>query len=496
MAFDVLSIPKRFYKTFANLRTGIILLILVVIAAALGTFILQRPTTELSKIQAAYSPQTLQLLDRLGLTDVFHSWWFITLLTLVSFSIVFVSLERFPNAWRYYARPYRKTDPHFRAATQYKVELPIRNADQGLNAAERALRKLHWPVQRITGEDGASLYSEKRRFSVMAVYVIHASLLLIFAGGIIDGFFGYAGFISLHKGQTGNVIELRTGGNKTLPFGVKCYSAGQENYADGSPKKWWSNLGIVDNGKETAKKEIVVNDPLVYKGLRFFQASYWIDNKKIDALRLSAVDAAGASRPIELFMNQPVELDPNTSVALADYISDAFIRDGQVFRRSDGIENIAFGLDVTDRATGATTRIWLLPVQRAIVGGDNLSYTFVGPTSGKDIDFSAVTGLEVAHEPGQWVVWTGCVLMVLGLFVAFYMVHMRLWVTAVPNANGGLMLWIGGAANKNKDRFEQKFHEVVTEIRDELGQPKDTLAAPRSAHEQNEEREAVLAGVR
>ena len=38
MAFDVLSIPKRFYKTFPNLRTGIVLLILVVIAAAIGNF--------------------------------------------------------------------------------------------------------------------------------------------------------------------------------------------------------------------------------------------------------------------------------------------------------------------------------------------------------------------------------------------------------------------------------------------------------------------------
>ena len=51
MAFDVLSIPKRFYKTFSNLRTGIVLLILVVIAAAMGTFILQRPASDVSKLQ-------------------------------------------------------------------------------------------------------------------------------------------------------------------------------------------------------------------------------------------------------------------------------------------------------------------------------------------------------------------------------------------------------------------------------------------------------------
>ena len=492
MAFNLLSIPKRFYKTFSNLRTGIVLLILVVIAAAMGTFVLQRPVTDASKLQAAYSAQTLQLLDRFGLTDVFHSWWFLTLLTLVSLSIVFVSVERFPNAWRFYARPYRKTDTSFRAANPYKTELPIKSAELGLNAAERALNKLHWPVQRITNADGTSLYCEKHRFSVMAVYVIHASLLLIFAGGIIDGFFGFGGFISLRKGQTGNVIELRAGGQKTLPFSVKCYSAGQENYADGSPKKWWSKLAVIDDGKEVASKEIVVNDPLVYKGLRFFQASYWIDSKKVDALRLTAVSTTGASRPIEFSMNQPVDLDPTTSVTLTEYISDAFVRNGQVFKKSDGIENVAFALDVMDRASGATSRVWLLPAQGATVGGENLSYKFLGPASAKDIDFPAVTGLEVSHEPGQWLVWAGSVLMVCGLFVAFYMVHMRLWLAAVPNKEGQLVLWVGGAANKNKDRFEQKFQQVITEIRNEL---KNTPAAARSAQTEPQA-EPELAGVK
>src|SRR5450755_525151 len=65
MAFAVLSIPKRIYRTLANLRTGVVLLILVVIASALGTFVLQRPVTEPDKLQAAYSPQTLRWLDRL-----------------------------------------------------------------------------------------------------------------------------------------------------------------------------------------------------------------------------------------------------------------------------------------------------------------------------------------------------------------------------------------------------------------------------------------------
>ena len=293
MAFSVLSIPKRIHKTFANLRTGVVLLILVVIASALGTFVLQRPVTDADKLTRAYSPATLLWLDRLSLTDVFHAWWFMLLLTLVSLSIVLVSIDRFPNAWRFYARPYRKTDSHFRSGLASKVELPIRDAEQGLNAAERALKKLRWPVERVAYKKEPALYCEQHRFSVMAVYVIHASLLLIFCGGIIDGIFGYNGFMQLQRGQQVNQIELRNGAKKTLPFSIKCYGAGQENYADGSPKKWWSKLAVIQDGKEVQTKEIVVNDPLVHRGLRFYQASFGMTGN-LDALKLLATPASGS----------------------------------------------------------------------------------------------------------------------------------------------------------------------------------------------------------
>ncbi len=105
-----------------------------------------------------------------------------------------------------------------RRASQRKSSCPSANAEDGLNAAERALKKSGWPVERIADRNEPSLYSERHRFSVMAVYIVHASLLLIFAGGIIDGVFGYSGFMALQTGQTSNVIELRTGGTKQIPF--------------------------------------------------------------------------------------------------------------------------------------------------------------------------------------------------------------------------------------------------------------------------------------
>jgi cytochrome c biogenesis protein len=479
MAFSLLSIPKRIHQTLANLRTGIVLLLLVVAASALGTFILQRPVTEPEALSRAYSPQTLRWLDRLTLTDVFHAWWFITLLTLVSTSIVLVSIDRFPNAWRFYARPYRKTDSHFRGALPDKVELPVRNADEGLNAAERALKKLGWPVERIEEKNESSLYSERHRFSVMAVYIVHASLLLIFAGGIVDALFGYNGFLTLQTGQQSNFIELRTGAKRQIPFSIKCYDAGQENYADGSPKRWWSKLGVEQNGKEITTKEIAVNDPLVYKGLRFYQASFGTDGN-VDGLKLLVTPESGADREVTLRLNQPLKLDANTSVTLAQYIPDFFIRDNQVFKRSDDPENPAFRLQVKNAATGEEVTNWLMPAYNAAAQGPQLNYSFAY----RDMQMGHFTGLAVSHEPGQWLVWGGCLLMGLGLAVAFYMVHARLWIVAVPDAKGRLVLWIGGQANKNRDRFEQKFNDVVETIRTEL---KAARAASYAAREKEPE---------
>jgi cytochrome c biogenesis protein len=78
------------------------------------------------------------------------------------------------------------------------------------------------------------------------------------------------------------------------------------------------------------------------------------------------------------------------------------------------------------------------------------------------------TGLEVSHEPGQWAVWAGVVLMAIGLTFVFYVVHMRFWVVTVQDASGSLSLWIGGTANRNRDAFEIKFKHVVEQIQEEL----------------------------
>ena len=464
MAGIIRSASRKIWQTLSAIKTGVILLILVVITSAAGTVILQRPVTDADDMQRAYSPQMLRVLDVLSLTDVFHAWWFLLLMTLVSLSIIAASIQRFPNAWRFFARPYKSTDETFRKALPMQAQIPIPHEEAGLMAAERALRKMRVAPERIVGQSRFSLFGERNRISEMAVYIVHASLLLIFLGGIVDGLMGWRGFVALTRGQQSGQVEAQNKKIHFLPFQVRCDGAGQENYADGSPKKWWSDLTVMEEGRDVLHKQIVVNEPLVYRGIRFYQASYG-STGKVDKLVLDATPTNGSepAKEIALGADAAVQLDSDTTVRMAEFIPDYVVRDGQVYSRSTQVENPAAHLIVESKKSGKAVNFWL-PAIPGFAENATSPYQF----EAKDLKMGYFTGLEVSHEPGQWAVWAGVVLMGLGLGVVFYMVHMRFWIVPVCDARGQLVLWVGGAANKNKEAFEHRFCKLVEEIKKEL----------------------------
>jgi cytochrome c biogenesis protein len=471
MAVDLPALVRKTWQKFASIKTGVVLLILVVIFSAAGTIVLQRPITEPDEMQNAYSPQALRILDAVGLTDVFHAWWFLGLMLLVSVSIVAASIDRFPNSWRYFSRPYKYPDESFRRALHPQKSLAIADEESGLVAAERALHSLGYKPERVIREDHFSIFAERSRVSEMAVYIVHASLLLIFFGAIVDGVWGWRGTLNLNEGQTSNLVELRDGATRTLPFALRCDAAGQENYKDGTPKKWWSKLAVVENGRDVQKKEIVVNDPLLYSGVRFYQASYG-PNGKVDKLMLVATpsNGSGEKREIGLAVNDTVPLDADTTVRFAEFLPDYAVRDGQVYRKSNQLENPAAHLVVTskiagEKTAGKTFDVWFPPMDE-VADNSKAPYQF----QATDLKMGHFTGLQVSHEPGQWGVWSGVVLLGIGLAFVFYVVHMRFWAVPVQDdvRTGKYSLWIGGSANRNRDAFEQRFNDLADLVEEEL----------------------------
>ncbi len=430
------SASRKIWQTLSSIKTGVVLIILVVIFSAAGTVILQRPMTDADDMQRAYSPAMLRFLDVTGLTDVFHTRWFVALLILVSLCIIAASVQRFPNAWRFFARPYKSPDESFRKALPTHAQILVPDEEQGLSAAERAFRHLGMKTERIVRTNSFSLFSERSRISEMAVYMVHASLLLIFLGFIVDSLYGWRGFLMLTPGTTSNQIELKDGTQRTIPFSIRCDGTGEET---------------------------------------FYQASYGRTGK-LDRLILNAIPAngtKGAPQEISLALNQTVALDTDTSVQLVEFIPDFVVQDGRVYARSKDIANPAVHMIVTSKKANTSVNVWL-PEIPGIAENVSSPYTF----DPKDLKTGIFTGLQVSHEPGQWAVWAGVVLMAIGLTFVFYVVHMRFWVVPVLDARGRTMLWIGGTANRNRDAFEIKFKNVVEKIQKEM---KFGIVAPAPA---------------
>jgi cytochrome c biogenesis protein len=462
------SLWTKIYQTLASVRTGIFLIIVVGVFSAIGTVILQRPTSEPSELQRAYSPETLMWLDRLGLTDIFHVWWFLVLLCMFCTCLIFVSVDRWPNAWKVYANPVRFATAPFRASLPQSVKIPVKDGPAALSVAERIMGRFGFKAETVTENGATGVFAERQKFAVFAVYFVHFSLLCIFAGYIVDGTVGYRGNIMVPEGQALGQITLRDnrGGEskKALPFLIRCDAAGEDTYADGSPKKWWSKLALIENGKEVASKMIIVNDPFVYKGIRIYQSSMGQSSTPKTLVFQATPARAGAPEQVEVPLNGKTTLSDGESLSILRWVPDYYIQDNEVYKKSDEPENPAVQLGLTN-AKGETKKLWILYAQANTTQGQDSPYDF----SLKGATWAKFTGLEVSHQPGQFGIWIGVVLMAFGLVIAFYTQHTRVWATVIDDGKGGQLLWMGGTTNKNRDRFQAKFEQIKAALQEELG---------------------------
>ena len=156
---------------------------------------------------------------------------------------------------------------------------------------------------------------------------------------------------------------------------------------------------------------------------------------------------------------ETLPLDAKTSVNLAAFLPDFILNGAQIENRSPELNNPAIQLVVRSSESGQAV-VWLFPRIPNFAHADTSRYAF----GVRDIQMGYFTGLQVSHEPGQWAVWTGVILMGLGLTMAFYFVHGRFWAVPVSDGRGRLVLWVGASASKNRDEFEERFYKLVERI--------------------------------
>jgi cytochrome c biogenesis protein len=444
----------RLWDFFCSLKLAIITLILLALTSILGTVIEQGSTPEELAAKSGWSLDFLKSLDRINAFDMYHSKWFLALMGLFAVNLICCSIKRFPHVWKTVREPRLVADDGFyRSLSNVDEVVVAKGTLDGVRDQVVTLLKNRFAAPVVTERDGKYyLYAEKGAFSRFGVYVTHCSILIIFLGAMIGNRWGYKAFVNVVEGSSVDQVWAR-GGKEPIPLGfaVRCDDFNVTFY-EGSqrPKLFSSDLVILDNGQEVQKKTIVVNDPLTYKGLTFYQSSYGPAGDPQFRFRVREL-ATGQTVEVTARQGEHVPLPNGYSFAVTNF-AENYDRFGPA---------VQMHVNTPDGRHGNPFIVLKnYPDFDAQRGGEHVFSLL-------DYQQRFYTGLQVAKDPGVWVVWLGCFLLVAGSCGAFFLSHRRLWVTIQPLAKG-VGVKLGGSAHRNQPAFALYFDALSKDLNNTL----------------------------
>ena len=442
------SMGERVWNFFASVKLSFVLFLILAVTSVAGTLLPQNEPAELYLRQFGQTWGGLIL--GLGLDNMYQAIWFRLLMTLLATNLVVCSLNRLPGVIKI-IRKDPAADLDRKRGAAHSFTLPGR-PDNAAGAARQALAKsigkvFEKPFAADKGE-GLVMLAQKGAWSRLGVYVVHLSVLIIFAGGMIGNIYGYSGSMVLHEGDVSDRIAIGHSQEFELGFSVRLDKFSISHYPNGMISEFRSDVTFLQDGKEVQKNSMVVNHPAEFQGIDFYQASYGDSpgNVKVRITR--------DNKTYDLLLEKSRQWYP---------IPDG----GQV-----GVLQVRRNVNMGGMYNGPMATVFYQPPQ-----GETLRITAFkagskmpkrGPVKIDLVDFEIVpySGIEVKYDPGVWFIWVGCTLMVIGFIIAFYYAHRKVWVRLEPASGGRTRVEIAGSTNKNRPGLERIMERLADNLRE------------------------------
>lgn len=484
------------WRQLVSMRTALLLLFLLALAAVPGSLLPQRSLNP-SGVAGYYAdhPSLAPLLDRLYAFDVYASPWFGAIYLALMVSLVGCLLPRL----RLHVRALRSAPP---APPRNLSRLPVSTSfvtaaapDAVYAAARTSLRR--W---RFRAYDGG-ISAERGYARETGNLLFHLALLGLLAGIAMGAAWGYRGSVLVVEGDTfvntpAAYDELHPGRLNTVddlpPFEVSVDDFRARFLPGGAPSsyevdvRWRSSAGAPDS-----KKTVRVNEPLTIGGARVYLLDHgyalhftarlpdgtvaydrwqpFLPDRSAPNLASDGVvkvtdlggglpDVGLRGRFVPTFARRGTTIFSAAPEALIPaFVYEAFAGDSGI---DDGTPQSVYALDTTEMVRTGEGVVFMGETVTRLPGG--LTVEFDGVK-----DFAV---LHVNADPGKRVVLVAAVLALSGLVLSLRVRRRRIWVRATET-EAGTLVEVGGLARQDPAGYEPEFARVASSLNASLEKP-------------------------
>jgi len=266
--------------------------------------------------------------------------------------------------------------------------------------------------------------------------------------------------VDIPEGEATDVVALKGGrGVKNLDFAVRCDKFFIDFYENGMPKTYRSDLSFLRDGRVVQASPVLVNHPVAFAGMRFYQANYGTVPSGDPVL----VVTEGGKKISDVKVAIGMEFDLPGKKAKA-----------RMIRVEEDLMGMGPAVKLSIQSDAGNVQLWVFQaieqIRQANPGlleqvplfnpGLFAPYVFSLGQAGSRY----YTGLQVAQDPGVPVVAVGALLMVIGFMVVFFGSHRQVWVR-LDRKGDRTYVRIAGRCNRDEVGLDREVRKLLGEVK-------------------------------
>lgn len=467
----------KIWTFFSSVKVGVWLIVITLIASALGTALPQEMYIPPTSNPAAYYAEQYGAFGRFfysfGFHDLYSSWWYLILIASIGISLVICSLDRVVPLYR--ALTKQRVGRHESFLKRQRLYNRTTDAlpEKDFEIIKKRLKDKRY---RIREEDGKIL-AEKGRFCRWGPYVNHVGLIIFLIGGMLRFIPGM---------YVDEVLWLRDDETKTIPgtneeYVLESKGFKRELYDKEKDNKFFEEaidrVGLVIKNFQTdvvlykrnteqtigedkqltkvKEHEIRVNEPLKFDKFAVYQVDYKLNELKTMSFSLQNKESetVKGDLTIDLFNPQDeYDLGNGYKVELLGYYPDfSGLENGEPQTKSSLPDNPAFLFNmISPEHPDGEVSFTAIRQTLEPLGETEYKMKFLGASSRN------VTALTVRKDLTLWTIAIGGAIFMLGVIQGSYWNHRRIWIQKL---NGDTL--IAAHTNKNWYGFKREIANIV-----------------------------------